>query len=78
MADIASNPMDASASYISATINNGGVIVGSPRGSGFLDSSVTFGLGYNGENTTHSARPNLGTINGIYSNALTGCAPCVS
>ncbi len=78
MASIAHNPMDVSAFYISATINNGGVLVGSPRGSGFLDSSVTFGLGYNGENTTHSARPNVGALNSKYSNALTGCAPCVS
>ena len=76
MADIASNPMDASADYISAIINNGGVIVGSPRGSGFLDSSVTFGLGYNGANTTNSALPNLASINTKYNNAITGCPPC--
>ena len=64
--------------YATTTINNGGVIVGSPRGSGFLDSNYTFGAGYSGTNISESALPATGTVNTKYNTRFTGCAPCVS
>ena len=64
--------------YATTTINNGGVIVGSPRGSGFLDSNYTFGAGYSGTNIAESALPATGTVNTNYNTEFTGCAPCVS
>ena len=48
MADVISVAMSGAGPYQSTTINNGGVIVGSPRGSGFLNTNYTLGLGYNG------------------------------
>ena len=64
--------------YATTTINNGGVIVGSPRGSGFLDYNYTFGAGYCGSNISESALPATGTVNTKYNTRFTGCAPCVS
>ena len=62
--------------YATTTINNGGVIVGSPRGSGFLDSNYTFGAGYSGTNIAESALPATGTVNTKYNTEFTGCPPC--
>ena len=75
--DIIANVVS-SGPYATTTINNGGVIVGSPRGSGFLDSNYTFGAGYSGTNISESALPATGTVNTKYNTRFTGCAPCVS
>ena len=76
MADVISVAMSGAGPYQSTTINNGGVIVGSPRGSGFLDGNYEFGLGYNGGATTNSALPTTGTVFNRYNDAITGCPPC--
>ena len=59
--------------YQSSTINNVGVLVGSPRGSGFLDDNYTFGAGYNGAATFASTLPATGTVYTNYDTAFTGC-----
>ena len=64
--------------YATTTINHGGAIVGSPRGSGYLNSNYTFGAGYNGANIVASTLPATGTVDANYSTEFTGCAPCVS
>ena len=74
--DVLSYAMSGAGPYQSTTINNGGVLVGSPRGSGFIDTNYTFGLGYNGADTTASALPTTGTVYAQYNNAFTGCPPC--
>ena len=76
MADVITVAMSGAGPYQSTTINNGGVIVGSPRGSGFLNTNYTFGEGYNGEHTTSSTLPSTGTVFTKYDTAFTGCPPC--
>jgi len=74
--DVLSYAMSGTGPYQSTTINNGGVLVGAPRGSGFVDTNYTFGLGYNGADTTASALPTTGTVYTQYNNSFTGCPPC--
>ena len=76
MSDVITYAMSGTGPYQSTTINNGGVLVGSPRGSGFLDSNYTFGEGYNGANTTSSTLPTTGTVFVNYDTSFTGCPPC--
>ena len=76
MADVITVAMSGAGPYQSTTINNGRVVVGSPRGSGFLDSTYTFGEGYNGADTTSSTLPSTGTVFAKYDTAFTGCPPC--
>ena len=76
MSDVITCAMSGAGPYQSTTINNGGGIVGSPRGSGFLNASYAFGLGYNGNATTASAIPSTGVVFTKYDNAITGCPPC--
>ena len=76
MADVITVAMSGAGPYQSTTINNGGVIVGSPRGSGFLNTNYTFGEGYNGADTTRSTLPSTGTVFTKYDTAFTGCPPC--
>ena len=76
MADVITVAMSGAGPYQSTTINNGGVVVGSPRGSGFLDSNYTFGVGYNGAASTSSTLPATGTVFAKYDTAFTGCPPC--
>ena len=76
MADVITVAMSGAGPYQSTTINNGGVVVGSPRGSGFLDSNYTFGVGYNGAASTSSTLPATGTVFTKYDTAFTGCPPC--
>ncbi len=76
MADIITTAMSGAGPYQSTTINNGGVVVSSPRGSGFLDSNYTFGAGYAGADTTASTLPATGTVYTKYDNSFTGCPPC--
>jgi len=77
MSDVIFVPMSgAGAPYQSSTINNGGALVGSPRGSGFLDSNYTFGAGYNGADAIASALPATGTVFTKYDSRITGCPPC--
>ena len=64
--------------YATTTINNGGLIVSSPRGTGFLDSNYTFGAGYVGTSIIESTLPATGTVNDKYNTEFTGCAHCVS
>ena len=76
MSDVIAYAMSSAGPYQSTTINNGGVLVGSPRGSGFLDTSYTFGAGYSGTNITASALPTTGTVFTKYDTRITGCPPC--
>ena len=76
MSDVITYAMSGAGPYQSTTINNGGVLVGSPRGSGFLDSNYTFGEGYNGANTPSSTLPTTGTVFVNYDTSFTGCPPC--
>jgi hypothetical protein len=76
MADVITYAMSGAGPYQSTTINNGGVLVGSPQGSGFLDTNYTFGGGYNGADTTASALPATGTVYSKYDTRITGCPPC--
>ena len=73
--DVIDYAMSGAGPYQSTTINNGGVIVGSPRGSGFLDSNYIFGLGYAGAATSGSLVPTTGTVVNRYTDAFTGCPP---
>jgi len=74
--DIISTVMSGVGPYQSTTVNHGGLIVGSPRGSGFLDTNYTFGAGYNGADTTVSTLPSTGIVFSDYNDAITGCPPC--
>jgi hypothetical protein len=74
--DVIAYAMSGAGPYQSTTINNGGVIVGSPRGSGFLDGSYEFGLGYSGTATSGSTYPFTGTVYAAYDTRFTGCPPC--
>lgn len=75
MSDVIFIPMSgAGVPYQSSTINNGGAIVASPIGSGFLDTNYTFGAGYNGEAMPGSNLPATGTVYDKYNLAFTGCA----
>ncbi len=74
--DVIAYAMSGTGPYTSTTINNGGVLVGSPPGSGFLDSNYTFGLGYAGAATTASTLPVTGTVYNAYDTRFTGCDPC--
>lgn len=76
MSDVITCVMSGVGPYQSTTINNGGLIVGSPRGTGFIDTNYTFGAGYSGENITASTLPTTGTVFLTYDNAFTGCPPC--
>ena len=76
MSDVIAYAMSSAGPYQSTTINNGGVLVGSPRGSGFLDTSYTFGAGYSGTNIAASALPATGTVYSKYDTRITGCPPC--
>ena len=76
MSDVITYAMSGTSSYQSTTINNGGLLVGAPRGSGFIDTNYTFGAGYSGTDTTASTLPSTGTVFNKYDNSLTGCAPC--
>ena len=58
----------------SSTINNGGLLVKSPGGSGFADTNYVFGAGYNGNSTFASTLPGTGTVFDNYNLAFTGCA----
>ena len=75
MADIIANVVP-TGPYASTTINNGGLIVGSPRGSGFLDTNYTFGAGYNGADLTVSTLPSTGVVFSDLDSRITGCPPC--
>ena len=74
--DVITYAMSGTGPYTSTTINNGGALVGSPRGSGFLDANYTFGAGYAGAATTASALPATGTVYTTYDTRFTGCPPC--
>ena len=74
--DVIDYAMSGAGPYQSTTINNGGVIVGSPRGSGFLDSNYKFCLVYAVAATIVSLVPTTGTVFNRYTNAFTGCPPC--
>ena len=76
MSDVITYAMSGTGPYQSTTINNGGILVGSPRGSGFIGSNYTFGEGYNGANTTSSTLPTTGTVFIKYDTSFTGCPPC--
>ena len=76
MSDVITYAMSGSGPYQSTTINNGGLLVGAPRGSGFVDSNYTFGAGYNGADTTASTLPATGTVFTKYDVRITGCPPC--
>ena len=76
MSDVITYAMSGSGPYQSTTINNGGLLVGAPRGSGFVDSNYTFGAGYNGDDTTASTLPATGTVFTKYDARITGCPPC--
>tara|TARA_R110000824_G_scaffold139552_1_gene304701 strand:- start:1621 stop:1854 length:234 start_codon:yes stop_codon:yes gene_type:complete len=76
MSDVITCAMSGAGPYQSTTINNGGVLVGSPQGSGFLNTNYTFGAGYNGADTTASALPATGTVYSTYDTRITGCPPC--
>ena len=76
MSDVITYAMSGTGPYQSTTINNGGLIVGSPRGSGFIDANYTFGAGYNGDNTIASTLPTTGTVFTKYDTSFTGCPPC--
>tara|TARA_R100001143_G_C3315861_1_gene112393 strand:+ start:296 stop:529 length:234 start_codon:yes stop_codon:yes gene_type:complete len=76
MSDVITYAMSGTGPYQSTTINNGGILVGSPRGSGFIGSNYTFGEGYNGANTTSSTLPTTGTVFINYDTSFTGCPPC--
>ena len=76
MSDVIAYAMSSAGPYQSTTINNGGVLVGSPRGSGFLDTSYTFGAGYSGTNIAASALTATGTVFTKYDARITGCPPC--
>jgi hypothetical protein len=78
MTDVITYAMSGSGPYTSTTINNGGALVGSPRGSGFLDSSYTFGAGYSGGNPTPSTTPTTGTVFSRYDTRFTGCPACTT
>tara|TARA_R100000808_G_C2155293_1_gene167388 strand:+ start:4415 stop:4645 length:231 start_codon:yes stop_codon:yes gene_type:complete len=75
MSDIITNVVP-SGPYGTTTINNGGLVVGSPRGSGFLDGSYTLGAGYSGTAIAETAIPATGTVGTKYDTRFTGCAPC--
>jgi len=75
--DIIAYAMSGTGPYASTTINNGGVLVGSPRGSGFLDTNYTFGEGYAGADTLASTLPATGSVYNTYDTRFTGCPPCV-
>ena len=74
--DVVTYCVSGSGPYQSTTINNGGLLVGSPRGSGHLDDFYTFGMGYNGADTDESASPTTGTVITKYDGRLTGCDCC--
>jgi hypothetical protein len=76
MSDVITYAMSGAGPYQSTTINNGGVVVSSPRGSGFLDTNYAFGAGYAGADTLASTLPATGTVYDTYNNAFTGCPPC--
>ena len=76
MSDVITYAMSGAGPYQSTTINNGGLLVGSPQGSGFLDTNYTFGAGYNGANTIASTLPATGTVYSKYDTRITGCPPC--
>ena len=76
MSDVITYAMSGTGPYQSTTINNGGLLVGAPRGSGFLDTNYIFGAGYNGANTTASTLPTTGTVFNKYDDRITGCPPC--
>ena len=71
MSDVIAYAMSSAGPYQSTTINNGGLLVGSPRGSGFLDTSYTFGAGYSGTNIAASALPATGTVFTKYDSRIT-------
>ena len=74
--DVITYAMSGAGPYQSTTINNGGVIVNSPKGSGYLDGNYEFGLGYNGSATSGSTQPFTGTVFNNYDSSFTGCPPC--
>ena len=76
MSDVITYAMSGTSSYQSTTINNGGLLVGAPRGSGFIDTNYTFGAGDNGADTTASTLPATGTVFNKYDTRITGCPPC--
>ena len=76
MSDVITYAMSGAGPYQSTTINNGGVVVSAPRGSGFVDSNYTFGAGYAGEDPDSSALPTQATVYGNYDTSFTGCPPC--
>ena len=76
MSDVITYAMSGAGPYQSTTINNGGVLVGSPQGRGFLATPYTFGAGYSGTNIAASALPATGTVFTKYDARITGCPPC--
>ena len=62
--------------YTRSYINHGSVVVGSPRGSGYLNSNYLFGVGYAGAVPLSSRIPSLSDINADYGSVATGCPPC--
>ena len=68
--DVITYAMSGVGPYQSTTLNNGGGIVESPKGSGWLSSSYTFGLGYNGSATSGSTQPFTGTVFDKYSGSF--------
>jgi hypothetical protein len=75
--DVIAYAMSGTGPYASTTINNGGALVGSPRGSGFLDTNYTLGEGYAGADTLASTLPSTGTVYATYDTRFTGCPPCI-
>jgi hypothetical protein len=76
MSDIITYAMSGAGPYQSTTINNGGVVVGSPRGSGFLNDFYSFGAGYAGADPDSAQLPSTGTVYNDYDTSFTGCPPC--
>ena len=72
MSDVITVAMSGAGPYSSTTINNGGLLVGSPRGSGFLNDVYTFGMGYSGTATAASELPTTGTVFNNYDTRFTG------
>ena len=75
MADMAGNTIT-SGPYARPYINHGSIVVGSPRGSGFLDSNYLLGAGYAGDVPLVNRLPSLSTLNSQFDTTATGCPPC--
>ena len=69
--DVITYAMSGAGAYQSTTIDHGGILVGAPRGSGFLESNYEI-------NTYSSSTPTTGTVFNKYDTRYTGCDFCTS